>query len=120
LAYNPFFQLVFSTKTVFFYHNKSTNNVFQPAYQHNQTGLCRVSATSSHACMHACTTVPTIIHGVSSLPAAAAASPLPAGYANPLFSHLFRRRRRSIAFHCPLAATSVEGWLSRFNSKTSI
>jgi hypothetical protein len=32
------FQLVFSVGTVFFSHNKSTNSVFQPAYQPNQTG----------------------------------------------------------------------------------
>jgi hypothetical protein len=31
------FQLVFSAETVFFSHNKSTNNVFQPAYQHSRT-----------------------------------------------------------------------------------
>jgi hypothetical protein len=32
------FQLVFSAGTVFFSHNKSANNVFQPAYQHSRTG----------------------------------------------------------------------------------
>jgi hypothetical protein len=32
LAYNPFFQLVFSAETVFFSHNKSANNIFRPAY----------------------------------------------------------------------------------------
>jgi hypothetical protein len=31
------FQLVFSAETVFFSHNKSTNSVFQPAYQHSRT-----------------------------------------------------------------------------------
>jgi hypothetical protein len=32
------FQLVFSTATLFFSHNKSANSVFQPAYQHRRTG----------------------------------------------------------------------------------
>jgi hypothetical protein len=32
------FQLVFSAGIVFFSHNKSANNVFQPAYQHSRTG----------------------------------------------------------------------------------
>jgi hypothetical protein len=32
------FQLIFSAGTVFFSHNKSTNSVFQPAYQHSRTG----------------------------------------------------------------------------------
>jgi hypothetical protein len=31
------FQLVFSVRIVFFSHNKSTNSIFQPAYQHNRT-----------------------------------------------------------------------------------
>jgi hypothetical protein len=31
------FQFVFSAGTVFFYHNKSVNSVFQPAYQHSRT-----------------------------------------------------------------------------------
>jgi hypothetical protein len=33
------FQLVFSAGTIFFSHNKSTNNVFQPAYQHSRNFL---------------------------------------------------------------------------------
>jgi hypothetical protein len=37
-AYNPSFQFVFSAGTIFFSHNKSTNSVFQPAYQHSRTG----------------------------------------------------------------------------------
>jgi hypothetical protein len=32
------FQLIFSVGTVFFSHNKTANNVFQPACQHNRTG----------------------------------------------------------------------------------
>jgi hypothetical protein len=32
------FQLVFSAGTIFFSHNKSTNSVFQPAYQPRRTG----------------------------------------------------------------------------------
>jgi hypothetical protein len=32
------FQLVFSTKTVFFSHNKLANNIFQPTYEHSRTG----------------------------------------------------------------------------------
>jgi hypothetical protein len=32
------FQLVFSAGTIFFFHNKSANSVFQPAYQHSRTG----------------------------------------------------------------------------------
>jgi hypothetical protein len=32
------FQLVFSAAILFFSHNKSANNFFQPAYQHNRTG----------------------------------------------------------------------------------
>jgi hypothetical protein len=31
-------QLVFSAGTVFFSHKKSTNNVFQPAYNFSRTG----------------------------------------------------------------------------------
>jgi hypothetical protein len=33
-----FFQFVFSVNTVFFFHNKSVNSVFQPTYQHSRTG----------------------------------------------------------------------------------
>jgi hypothetical protein len=33
-ACNPYFSACFSARTVFFSHNKSTNSVFQPAYQH--------------------------------------------------------------------------------------
>jgi hypothetical protein len=32
------FQLIFLAETVFFSHNKSANNIFQPAYQHGRTG----------------------------------------------------------------------------------
>jgi hypothetical protein len=32
------FKLIFSAGTVFFSHNKSANNIFQPAYQHSRTG----------------------------------------------------------------------------------
>jgi hypothetical protein len=31
------FQLIFLAGTVFFSHDKSANNVFQPAYQHSRT-----------------------------------------------------------------------------------
>jgi hypothetical protein len=37
-AYNPSFSACFSARIVFFSHNKSANNVFQPAYQHSRTG----------------------------------------------------------------------------------
>jgi hypothetical protein len=38
------FQLVFSAGIIFFFHNKSANSVFQPAYQHSQTGSCSFSS----------------------------------------------------------------------------
>jgi hypothetical protein len=36
-AYNPSFSACFLTETVFFFHNKLANNIFQPAYQHSRT-----------------------------------------------------------------------------------
>jgi hypothetical protein len=35
-----FIQLVFLTRTVFFSHKKSTNSVFQPAYNSSRTAPC--------------------------------------------------------------------------------
>jgi hypothetical protein len=42
------FRLVFSAGIVFFSHNKSVNNVFQPACQHSRTGPLPCAQTLAH------------------------------------------------------------------------
>jgi hypothetical protein len=48
------FQLVFSVRTMFFSHNKSTNSVFQPAYQHNRTGPPALAQAQENSCSLVC------------------------------------------------------------------
>jgi hypothetical protein len=48
------FQFVFSVGTVFFFHNKSANSVFQPTYQHNRTGMFMLFIIYIYLIMYLC------------------------------------------------------------------